>query len=305
MKCTAIEKLSRQRYLFFMLLPTLVLISIFTYKPVTYWVVAFTDYRVGKGYFSGKWNNFRAFIDFFRDSHDAGRIIFNTLSINLSSLAVNILASLVFAILLNEIRTRWIKTAVQTFSLLPFCISWVSGYSLFLVFLSVNSGLLNNFMVKWGIVKEGINFLGDPKFALPLIVFSNLWKGLGYNTIIYLATIAGIEQEQYESAEIDGAGRWGKIWHITLPSLTATMGIILILNSGWILSSNMDQFMQFTKPTNLAAMEVFDMYVYRYGLKLMRITYATAVGICKTIVSIVLIILSNTLYHKLTERTLF
>jgi putative aldouronate transport system permease protein len=288
-----------------MLFPTLVILSLFVYKPVSYWIVAFLDYRVGKSPFAGKWNNFSSFIEFFRDSGDGFRILRNTLSINLCSLFINLTSAMAFAILLNEIKNRFIKSIVQTFSLLPFFVSWVITYSLFQAFFSANSGLVNNLFVKIGFLSEGINLLGDPKYSLLLMIIANLWKSLGYNGVIFLATIAGIDQEQYESASIDGAGRWMKIRHITIPSLTGTLSVLLILNSGWIFSSNMDQFFQFTNPSNLPTMEVFDMFVYRYGFKLMRFSYATAVGLCKTIVSLVLIIINNQVYRRLSARTIF
>jgi putative aldouronate transport system permease protein len=288
-----------------MLLPTLVIVGLFTYRPVAYWVIGFTDYNVGRSPFSGKWNNFREFIAFFKSSQDAGRIISNTLSINICSLFASLIGAMAFAILLNEIRNRKLKSFVQTLSLLPYFVSWVITYSFFQAFFSYNSGLVNALLVKAGILSEGINLLGSPKYGLVLMVTANVWKSLGYNAVIFLATISGIDQEQYESAEIDGAGRWAKIRHITIPSLTGTLAVLLILNSGWIFNSNMDQFYQFTNPANLPTIEVFDMYVYRYGLKLMRFSYATAVGVCKTIVSLALLVMTNWIYRRLAAKSIF
>jgi putative aldouronate transport system permease protein len=288
-----------------MLFPTLLVTLFFTYKPVAYWYIAFTNYSVGKSPFAGKWNNFKEFITFFAKSRDAGRLIFNTLSINIISLFVNLVGAMVFAILLNEIRNRYIKSVIQTFSLLPHFVSWVITYSFFQAFFSFNSGLVNGLLVKMGILSEGINLLGSPKYGLLLMVSANVWKSLGYNAVIYLAAIAGIDQEQYEAAEIDGAGRFAKIRYITIPSLTSTFAVLMILHSGHIFNSSLDQFYQFTNPANLSAIEVFDMYVYRYGLKLMRFSYATAVGMCKTIVSLALIIMTNRIYKVLMDKSIF
>lgn len=294
-----------QRYLFLMLLPTLVFVILFVYKPVSYWGIAFTDYRIGQGIFDGAWNNFDAFKEFFVDSAEAGRIFKNTLLINLLSLFVNLVSAMIFAILLNEIRLKFAKSLVQTFSLLPFFVSWVITYSFFQTFFSANNGLVNVLFVKLGLISEGVNLLGDPNYSVLLMVMSNLWKSLGYNAVIFLATIAGIDQEQYEAADIDGAGKFAKIRYITIPSLAGTLAVLLVLNSGQILNTNFDQFYQFTNPTNLPTMEVFDMYVYRFGMKLGRYPYATAVGICKTVVSLIMLWIANKCYKKMLGNSIF
>jgi putative aldouronate transport system permease protein len=300
-----LEVISRQRYLLLMLLPTLIIITIFVYKPVLYWVIAFKDYQVGKSVFEGDWIGFSQFREFLIDSGEAFPVFRNTLLINISSLFINLLGAMTFSILLNEIRMKQAKSLIQTLSLFPFFVSWVITYSFFQVFFSINTGLINTVLVKYGIIQEGINILGDPKYSLLLMIMANLWKSLGYNAVIFLATIAGIDQEQYESANIDGAGRLDKIRYITIPSMYGTLSVLLILNSGWILNSNFEQFYQFTNPTNLPTMEVFDMFVYRYGLKLARFSYATAVGIFKTVISLIMIIIANTAYRKLSDRSIF
>ena len=302
---TLLYKIYKQRYLFLMLLPVMVLTIMFVYKPVIYWYIAFSDYKIGFNVLAGKWNGFQYFIDFFKNSMDATRVIKNTLYINIASLVVNLAVAIVFSILLNEVRNKRAKSVVQTFSLFPFFISWVVTYSLFQTMFSVNTGFVNTILMKYGILNEGINILGEAKYALGLMVFANLWKSLGYNAVIFLAAIAGIDQEQYESADIDGASRLQKIWHITAPSLSTTLAVLLILNSGWVLNSNFDQFYQFTNPTNLPSMDVLDMYAYRMGFQRLRYSYATVVGICKTLISLILLYLSNKIYRRLTGETVF
>ena len=301
-----LQTLYNQRYMLLMLLPTLVVLGVFVYRPVQFWVVAFKDFRVGRTtIWEADWHGFTAFREFFMDTGDAWPIFRNTLSINLSSLFINLTVAMVFAILLSEIRSSKVKSVVQTFSLLPFFVSWVITYAFFQVFFSVNTGLFNTFLMRMGLIDHGINLLGGPEYSLRLMIMANLWKSLGFNAVIFLATIAGIDQEQYEAANIDGAGRFAKIRHITLPSLMGTLSILLILNSGWLLNSNFEQFFQFTNPTNRPTMEVFDMYVYRFGLQLARFPYATAVGILRTIFSLVMLILTNSLYKKLTGNSIF
>ncbi|TBL69099.1 ABC transporter permease [Paenibacillus thalictri] len=297
--------LYKQRQLLLMLLPTLAVLTIFTYKPVLGWIIAFKDYRVGQNLADAEWIGLDTFKEFFIDSSDAMDVLRNTLVMNISALIINLFCALVFSILLNEIRHKFSKSVVQTLSLFPFFISWVIGYSLLVIFFSVNSGLLNMLLVEYKFLENGINILGDAKYSWVLTMFVNLWKSLGYNSIIFLAAIAGIDTQQYEAAEIDGAGRFAKIRHITVPSIMPTLVVLIILNSGMLLNSNFEQFYLLTNPTNITTMEVFDMYIYKFGLKLAKFPYATAVSIVKTIVSIIMLIIVNMLCKKLANRSLF
>ncbi|WP_214627436.1 ABC transporter permease [Paenibacillus agaridevorans] len=297
--------LYKQRQLLLMLLPTLLVLALFTYKPIIGWVIAFKDYRVGKSMWKSEWTGIASFIEFFIDSTDALDVLRNTLVINIGALVINLTCALIFAILLNELKNKYFKSIVQTFSLFPFFISWVIGYSLIYIFLSSNSGLINMMLVKYEFVEQGINVLGDPKYSWVLMFGVNLWKSLGYNAIIFLAAIAGIDHQMYEAADMDGAGRFSKIRHITLPCIMPTLVVLLILNSGMLLNSNFEQFYLFTNPTNVATMQVFDMYIYEFGLKLGRFPYATAVSIVKTIVSILMLILVNYICKRLANRSLF
>jgi len=270
-----------------------------------FWVIAFTDYKIGKNIFSGEWVGLRFFREFFRDSADAFNVFKITLSFNITSLILGTFSAMAFAILINEIKNRKTRRFVQSASILPFFVSWVITYSLCRAFFATGSGLLNTFLMNAGIIDRGINILGDPKYTFGLLIGTSLWKGLGYSAVIYLATIAGIDQEQYEAANIDGAGRWARIRYITIPSLIGTMAVLLVLTSGSLLSSNFDMFYIFSNPTNQIATEVFDMYVYRFGLKLGRYSYATAVGMFKTVTSLTMILICNSIYRKITDRTIF
>ena len=195
----------QQRYLFLMLLPTLVVVTMFAYKPIINWIIAFRDYQVGFSIFKGSWQGFKYFTEFFRDSADAGHVIKNTLVINIASLFINLSCAMVFAILLNELRSNKVRRIMQSFSIFPFFVSWVITYSFCRVFFNAGSGLVNALLINMGVIRKGINILGDPRHSYALIIGANLWKSLGYNSVIFLATIAGIDQEQYEAADIDGA----------------------------------------------------------------------------------------------------
>ena len=206
---------------------------------------------------------------------------------------IGITIACVFALLLNEIPGRRLKSVVQSASIFPFFVSWVIVYSIFNALFAVNSGMVNQLLVKMGILTKGINLLGDEKYSWALMIIANTWKGLGYNSVIFLAAIAGIDQQLYEAASIDGAGRFGKMRHITLPEIAGTFVILLIIHSGRVFTVNLEQYFMFTNQTNLPTMEVFDMYIYRFGLRMLDFSYATAVGMVKTFVSIVILLLVN------------
>jgi putative aldouronate transport system permease protein len=159
--------------------------------------------------------------------------------------------------------------------------------------------------VKWGVLSNGINFLGDPDYSWFLVVALQAWKSVGYISIIFLAAISAIPTEQYEAADIDGASRLQKIRFITIPNLMPTLIVILIMNSGWVLNSSFELYFMFTNPTNWEKMEVLDMYIYKFGLKQLDYSYATAVGIIKTVVSIILVYSTNALARRLTGRSVF
>ena len=288
-----------------MLLPALAAATVFAYKPLMYWIVAFKDYRAGQNMFACDWAGLRFFQEFFQNATDAVNVIRNTLVINIASLAINLVSAMAFAIFLNELRSRRLKKLVQSVSIFPFFVSWVITYSFCRVFFNANSGLFNAILRNLGLVNKGLNILGDSQYAYPLIIGANLWKSLGYNSVIFLATIAGIDLEQYEAADMDGATRWQKILYITVPCLAGTLAVLLVLNSGWIFNSNFEQFYQFSNATNIDHTDVFDVYVYRYGLKNGRLSYATAVGVFKSLISLLMLFIANRAHKRLTGESVF
>ena len=303
-KKNTIHKILRQRYLFIMLLPSLIFALIFCYLPLLGWIVAFKDYKLGLSIFDAKWTGLLQFKNFFVQGSDFLYILRNTLAINCMSLVVGIGFSFIFAILLREIKCTTFSKVVQTATFFPFFVSWVIVYSIANSLLSVTSGALNETLIQLGIIKDGINFLGDKKYAWQLIVFFETWKYLGYNSVIFLAAAAGIPKEQYEACEIDGANRFDKIRHVTIPNLLPTLVVIMIMSSGWILNSNFEEYFLFTNPTNWEYMEVFSMYVYKFGLKLLDFPYSTAVGIIQTAASIFILMIVNRLAKKLSGKAL-
>lgn len=303
-KKSLLVKIVEQRRLYIMMIPMLAAVFLFSYVPLSGWAMAFTDFQIGGDLFSGEFIGFKQFAYFFTQAVDSSYVIRNTLVINLSSLVINLVSACAFAILLNEVRTSPLRRIVQSFSFFPFFVSWVITYSIFNSFLSMQTGVLNVLMKDLGLIDKGINFLSDSKYSWGVILFVNFWKSIGYNSVIFLAAISGIDQEQYEAASIDGASHMQKIRHITLPGLMPTLVMLLIMNSGWIFSSNFEEFNLFSNSVNWETMEVLDVYVYRYGLKLLDYSYATAVGIIKTVASLVMFFLVNLVAKRINGRSL-
>lgn len=302
---TLLQRIRRQKWVLLMLLPLLVLTIIFSYVPLVGWVMAFTDYHIGAPLFGNAWTGLTQFVRLGAYSDDLLRLLRNTVVINFVSVFNNLFCALVLTLLLREVKWRFGAKAVQTVTFFPYFVSAVIAYAIFNGLLSVNSGAINMALVKAGVIKRGINILGDAKYSWPLMIFVNLWKFTGYNCVLFMAAAAGIPMDQYESAEIDGASRFQKAIYITLPSLLPTAAVLLIMNSGWILNSSLDMFMVFQNTTNLETMEVLDMYIYKYGLKLMDYSYATAAGIAKTAVSLLLLIIVNKSVKKLSGTGIF
>jgi len=298
-------KFRRQLPLYAMLLPGLAALTLFVYVPLYGWTMAFWDYKPGNSYTSGFFMGIENFRLFFADMYGAATVMKNTLGINFGSIVINLSAALFLALVINEMRMRRAKKLVQTITFFPYFISWVITYSVFYAFFSVENGVVNQFLVSTGLLSRGIDFLGDKKYAWQVIWMSNFWKYTGYNSVIFLSAIAGIDVEMYEAAQIDGASRLSRIAYITLPNLLTTFVILLILNSGHIFTSNFDQMYMFSNVGNMTALEVFDMYIYRYGLKLFNFSYATAVGIVKTLASILTLIIVNTAAKKIGDVSLF
>jgi len=282
-----------------MLLPGFLLTALLNYAPMGGLYMAFSYYRIGRPLFGAEFAGLTFFRDVIRDSSIMLSVLRYTLAMNLLSIFVGLVTALLFAIMLNEVTNRRIRKLIQTVSFMPFFLSWVIVYSILQVFLQGGTGLVNVFLIERGIIDEGIMFLSDPRFSWGLVVFSNLWKMLGYNAVIFLSSIAGIDLGLYEAANIDGADRLQRIKYITLPALIPTLLILLILNIGWVFSSNFDQFYLFTNALNRPTMEVFDMFIFRFGLRQLNFSYATAVGILRSVAGFILLIIVNQLSKKL------
>ncbi|MBP7480708.1 MAG: sugar ABC transporter permease, partial [Spirochaetaceae bacterium] len=285
---------------------------VFNYAPMYGIIIAFKkNYRITVPLFSldflkSEWaanGGFFHFIQFFKDEEFVN-IMTNTLGISLIKLFVNFPLPIVFALFLNEVRSQKFKKVVQTISYLPHFLSWVVLGGILTTWLS-ETGLFNELLVKTGLIEQGKTYLAYPEYFWSIIILSDLWKELGWSAIIYLAAIAGIDQELYEAARIDGAGRMRQIFSITLPSISGTITILFILAVGGLFNSNFDQIFVLWNPLNSSRSNVIDIYTYNVAMRGMRYSYAAAIGLFKSVAAFILLFIANKVTKKINETSLF
>lgn len=290
-----------------MIFPGILFVFVFTFIPLYGVIIAFKEYNVVtgiRGIFESEWVGLANFKEFIQDIN-FWNMLKNTLGINLLSLLITFPFTILFAILLNEVTSAKFKKLTQTVTYLPHFISWSIFGGLVISILSPSTGVVNHLLLEFGIVDQAVHFLGNPDYFWVLAVLTNLVKELGWGAILYLAAIAGIDQEMYEAAYMDGASRFRRIWHITLPSITGTIVILLVFAISNILNSGFDQFFVLQNPLNIDASEVIDTYVYKVGLQEFRMEYATAVGLMKTVIALFLLYFANFIAKKITGKGIF
>ena len=297
------ERFWEQRYLFLLLLPSLIWVILICYAPMTGLYMAFINYTPkGNGYFadlaSAQFVGFDWFKYFF--STDFLIIMRNTLATSLLTLLFSFPLPIILAICLNEVKSAGVKKFVQTASYLPYFISWVIAANIFITFLSAD-GVINHLLMAIGFTDEQILFFQKGPYFWWIIAIANAWKVLGYNAIIYLAAVSGISQDMYEAADVDGATRVQKIWYITLPALKPTIMVLLILAIGGVLNTGFEQQLLMANDSILNYSDVLDTYAYRYGLKNGMYSYGTAVGLFKSVVSFILVMGANSLSKKFDD----
>ncbi len=305
-------RLHEEKYLQVMALLGIVWMLIFNYIPMYGILIAFkknfyiTTPLFSKKFFTTPWapnGGFQHFLNFFKDE-EFFNVMANTLGISILKLIFNFTLPIVFALLLNEVRNIKFKKAVQTITYMPHFLSWVVLGGILTTWLG-EGGLFNELLIKMGILKEGVAFLAYPKYFWAITVISDLWKELGWSAIIYLAAISGIDQEMYEAAKVDGASRWKQIWTITLPSIAPTVTIMFILAVGGLLNTNFDQILVLNNPLNAPRSNVLDIYVYQTAMRGMRYSYASAIGLFKSVVAFILLFIANQVTKKLNDISLF
>jgi putative aldouronate transport system permease protein len=298
-----IEKFASQWCLQLMAFPGIAWMLIFCYIPLFWIVIAFKDYDIIKTVAESHWVGFKYFAEFFEDDNFL-IVMKNTFGISMLRLAVGFPAPILFALLLNELRSLRFKKAVQTISYLPHFLSWVILGGISMAWVSEN-GFITSALAALRIIPEKTLMLAEPKYFWQIAVISDVWKELGWSAILYIAAIAGIDPELYEAATVDGAGRFRRMWHVTLPCIKATISILFILAVGSILNTNFDQILVLRNSLNRSASNVLDIYVYQMGIQSGRFSFATAIGLFRSVVSVVFLLLANVVTKKLTGSSLF
>lgn len=290
------------KWLYIMLLPGLIYFIMFRYVPMGGLVIAFKDYSPFKGIWNSPWVGFENFTDFF-STNDFWMLLRNTLGISLLNLLIGFWAPIILSLFLNEIKHQVYKRAVQTLIYIPHFISWVIVASLTYQLFNTSDGIINMLIGSLG--HDPVAVLSKGKYFWGLIVGQSLWKETGYGTIIYLAALSGVDQQLYEAARIDGAGRWRLMWHITLPAIKGTIIMMLILRVGSILNTGYEQIFLMRNDINMAYADVFDTYIYTKGIENARYSFSAAAGMFKSIVGMIMVLGANKIAKKSGENGIY
>ena len=302
-KKSKIKLLGKQKMLILMSLPFVLYIILFRYIPLWGWTMAFQDYKPYKSFAQQDWVALKWFIQLFTEKEFLLSLR-NTVGMSLISTALGYITAITIAVFLNEVRVIGIKRFVQTVSYLPHFLSWVIVTGLVANVLSVEDGILNDILLGLHIVKSPIQWLAVQKYFWHIIGWTYVWKEVGWNTIVYLGAMTAIDPCLYEAAQIDGCGRLRKIWHITLPGIKPTIIIMMIMSAGHILDANFEMPYLLQNGMIQDVAETIDIYVLKYGFKLSRYGLATAAGIFKNAVNILLLIIANGIAKRSGEERL-
>ena len=288
------------KHYYIMLIPALLWLFFFSIVPMFGIVMAFQDYNPGQGILHSKFVGLENFKYMFQ-MNDVKQVLCNTVVIAVGKIIGNIIFPLIFALLLNEFCIKRLKRPIQTIVYLPYFLSWVILAKIVLNIFGY-TGPINQLMEAFG--RNPINFSGAI-IVQPLVIGTDIWKGFGYNTVVYLAAILGVDQSLYEAAAADGAGRFKRIWHITLPGIRTTVALLAILSLGNVLNAGFDQIYNLYNPLVYSTGDIIDTWVYRAGLENLQYSLATAVGLFKSVISVILIVIGYKLADKFTGYKLF
>lgn len=297
-----LKDMLRDKYLYLLIAPGIILVFCFSYLPMYGLVLAFKDFKAKLGIVFSPWVGWENFEWFFSKSI-ASEVIINTVRIGVSNLLICFPVPILLALLMNELNNKRFRRTVQSVLYLPHFVSWVIIYSLLYSLFSVTSGLVNKLVVSLG--GSAFNLLSDPNKFRGMVYATNVWKEAGWGTIIYMAAIAGIDQEMYEAAYLDGANKFQQCLSITLPSIAFAITTLLILNVGSVLGANFDQLMNLRKDPTMDVSRVIDTYVYDMGVSKGKFGVSTAVGLFQQLVNCALLFSSNFAVKKMTGEGFF
>lgn len=294
------KKVYRKRALYFMMLPGMAFLFVFNYMPMYGAVISFKDFMVKKGILASPWADpwYKYFMQFFNSPY-CGRLIRNTLIISLLKIVITTPAAIFFAVAMAEVPSKKYRQVVQTVTYLPHFLSWIIVYGVFFSMLSESRGLLN-YLIR-SLTGHSVNFMSSTKWFRTLLVVSDLWKENGWNAIVYLAAIIGIDSSLYEAARIDGCNRLQMIGHVTLPGIRSVVIIMLLLKVGSILDAGFDQVYAMYNTQVLSVGDIIDTWVYRTGLRQWNLSLASAVGLFKSLIGTTLLVALNALARRWGE----
>lgn len=295
------KDLLRNKSLYIMILPIVIYYLVFHYYPMYGAQIAFKNYKPIKGILESDWVGFKHFITFFKSVY-AERLIGNTLMINLKNLIFGFPAPIILALLLNEVKNMRFKRTIQTVSYLPHFISSVVICGMVIKFVATD-GFITKFLTLFGYTKQ--NLLLNPDLFQPIYVISEIWQGIGWESIIYIAAISGINSELYEAAKIDGAGKWKQTWHVTLPSIRPTIVTMLILRVGSMMNLGFEKVFLLYNEAVYEKADVISTYVYRKGIEELGYSFSTAVGLMNSVINLILLVTANKISKKYTESGLW
>lgn len=302
-KTTKLKKRLKQGIpLYLMMLPGILFFLLFKYAPMFGLSVAFMDYDPFAGFTGSEWVWFAHFERLFQERIFMD-LLWNTFVLSIYDLLFYFPAPIILALLLNEIRVRWFRTSIQTILYTPHFISWVVIVGITAILFSTQSGVINNLLHTYGFSR--IELMTDPVFFRPLWVIHNIWNGMGWDAIVYLAAMASINPQLYEAARMDGATRLQLMRHITIPSISYLIIVMFILRLGGFLDLSFTHVYLLQNPLNLGVSDIFDTYVYRAGVLGGQYSYTTAVGLFKSVVGLVLVIVANTLAKKMGKEGVY
>ncbi|WP_108992417.1 ABC transporter permease [Paenibacillus agaridevorans] len=296
------KTLAQQYQLILMSVPFVGILALFSYLPLWGWIMAFQKYSIGKGIFGSEFVGFDQFVKLFNDDWFY-TVLRNTLAMSLMHLITSFAGAIGLALFLNEVRSRLFKRTIQTITYIPHFVSWVVIASIVTLVLSPDFGPLNELLIWLGIVDEPIFFLSKEKWFWVIHTMAGFWKELGWSTIIYLAVLAGVDPALYEAADVDGAGRFRKMIHISLPGLMPTASILLILNTGYLIATGYESQMLLGNNLVMEYSQVLDLYALNYSMQIGDYSYGVAISMFKSVVSIVLVLLVNSWAKRIGQST--
>lgn len=298
-----IAKRNKRLTLLLFAIPFVLYMLLFSYVPLFGWAYAFFDYKPGIPLFKNAFVGFENFVEIFSSTSNFMRSLINTLAISLISLAFSVFSP-TFAIFLSEVKNKALRRSVQTMTTMPNFISWIIVYSLATSMFAAE-GSLETIIRAFGFTGNWNNPLGNGDIVWIFQCLLSLWKSFGWGAIIYMAAIAGLDAQLYEAAKIDGAGKFQSIWHITVPGIAPTYLVMILIQVSNMLSNGFEQFFVFNNPMVAVKIEVIDLYVYNVGMRFSDYSFATAVGISKTMVSVLLLTIVNMTAKKIRGTSIF